>query len=389
MSKNQELIDRFIEYVSVEKGLAPPTIEAYRGDLASFCAWLRKNPAKAQRDDVRDYLAECREAELAPRTIGRYTSTLREFYKHLQIDGLIPHDPMRGIELPKLPKRLPRWFAYPEIHKLLQVYAQPDQSKPWAAIRNQAILETLYATGGRASGLASAKLEGLNLEARTLTVFEKGSKERKVPLNPSAVAAIRAYLMYSRPLLALVGRRRNRKRLKPSSSPFLFISRRAGRQLTRQMIWQVVKEAGRQVGINGVGPHMLRHSCATHMVENGADLRTVQEILGHADISTTEVYTHNSPKHLLSVMRNCNPRWSLKRNQMPLAFSGPDARPRAASTPTAPLVLCSQCIGAALPDKTLCEKHLLKAREASLRSKERKRAKPTQPEPMPDQGRRA
>jgi integrase/recombinase XerD len=240
--------------------------------------------------------------------VGRKLSALRHLYRYLLLDKKIEHDPTLNIPSPKQWKVLPKSLARDEIEAMLAARgtaAAQIQSKDAAALalRDRAMLEVFYAGALRVSEIINAKLEDLKLDAGYMLVRGKGDKERVVPLGKSAQSALREYLAQSRPLLAL-------KKSAPINSPLLFIARGAHR-LTRQRIWQMVRAASVASG-RRASPHMLRHSCATHMVENGADLRTVQTILGHSDISTTQVYTHLALDRLRSVYQKHHPRAKAK-----------------------------------------------------------------------------
>lgn len=297
---NLRLISDFLDYLKVEKGLAPLTVAAYRTDVGQFTGFLRKRKRtllKARRDEVRDFIQELFSNSVDGRSVGRKLSALRHLYRYLLLDKLIEHDPTLNIDSPKQWKVLPKSLAHDEMEILLRAPEPASKGKHGEAIalRDRTILEVFYAGALRVSEMTGVKLEDLKLDFGYVLVRGKGDKERIVPLGKSAQVILAEYMKHSRPVLA--GER---------TSPLLFLGRGA-RKLTRQRVWQMVRAASSSVGRNA-SPHMLRHSCATHMVENGADLRTVQTILGHADISTTQVYTHLALDRLKSVYQKHHPR---------------------------------------------------------------------------------
>ena len=298
-SSDQRLLRSFLDYVRVEKGLAVLTASAYESDLEQFADFLssrRRELLQARRDDVRGFLSQLFGNGVSDRSVARKLSALRHFYKYLLLDRIIRQDPTLDIDSPKQWKVLPKSLARSEIDSLVQSASQKPDSRLAEALsqRDQAMLEMLYAAGLRVSEIIGVKLEDLKLELGHVLVRGKGDKERLVPLGRAAQDAIRNYVEDGRELL-LAGK----------ISPILFI-RRGGVRLTRQRVWQMVNAAS--ASGRHASPHMLRHSCATHMVENGADLRTVQTILGHADVSTTQVYTHVALDRLKNVHRKYHPR---------------------------------------------------------------------------------
>lgn len=290
----------FLDYLKVEKGLAPLTISAYTTDLCQFAEFLEARNrlfTTARREDVRDFLQQLFSNSVDGRSVGRKLSALRHLYRHLLIDEKIRHDPTLNIDSPKQWKVLPKSLAQDEITATLASPKPLKNTKLSAAIaaRDRAMLEVFYAGALRVTEVVNAKLEDLKLDMGYMLVRGKGDKERIVPLGRSAQDALTEYLGQPRATLA-AGR----------SAPALFLARGA-HKLTRHRAWQMVRAASASSG-RTASPHMLRHSCATHMVENGADLRTVQTILGHADISTTQVYTHLALDRLKTVYRNHHPR---------------------------------------------------------------------------------
>jgi len=310
------VLDQFRDYLKIEKGLAPLSIAAYARDIRQFAEFLEKRKKgllTAQRSHVREFLQQLFSHQVDGRSVGRKLSALRHLYRYLLLDKKIEHDPTLDIESPRQWKILPKALAKSEMEAMLaapllrQSVSSPRNSKVSSAIaaRDRAMLEVFYAGALRVSEMVGAKLEDLKLEAGYMLVRGKGDKERVVPLGKSAQDALRIYLSESRP--ALASRKGGAgKKIVQVNSPLLFIAR-GGRNLTRQRVWQMVRAASAASG-HSASPHMLRHSCATHMVENGADLRTVQTILGHADISTTQVYTHIALDRLRTVYRDHHPR---------------------------------------------------------------------------------
>ena len=297
---NASVLSRFLDYLKIEKGLARLTISAYTIDIGQFDQFLKKRKRalqKARRNDVRDFIQQLFANSVDGRSVGRKLSALRQFYRYLLLDKLIESDPTLNIDSPKQWKVLPKSLARDEVETLLSNSRSISASKQEEAIamRNRAMLEVFYAGALRVSEIIDVKLEDLKLDLGYVLVRGKGDKERIVPLGKSAQQTLSEYMGNARGVLA--GK---------NSSPFLFLGRGA-RKLTRQRVWQMVGAASLMVGRHA-SPHMLRHSCATHMVENGADLRTVQTILGHADISTTQVYTHLALDRLKNVYQKHHPR---------------------------------------------------------------------------------
>jgi integrase/recombinase XerD len=310
----QRVLKRFLDYLKVEKGLASLTVSAYESDLGQFAEFLesrRRELLEARREDVRAFLGQLFSNSVKDRSVARKLSALRHFYKYLLLDRMIEHDPTLEIDSPRQWKILPKSLAGSEIDSMLGAVERRGRTgsigrtpkdtantgkSHTAAIaqRDAAMLEVLYAAGLRVSELTGVKLEDLKLELGHVLVRGKGDKERIVPLGRAAQQAVESYLSEARP--ALLGGK---------VSPMLFV-RRGGGRLTRQRVWQMVSAAS--AAGRHASPHTLRHSCATHMVENGADLRTVQTILGHADISTSQIYTHVALDRLRNVYRSHHPR---------------------------------------------------------------------------------
>ena len=315
---NSRVVSCFLDYLRIEKGLAPLSISAYATDISQFAEVLEKRKRlllSARRSDVREFLQQLFSHQVDGRSVGRKLSALRHLYRYLLLDKKIDYDPTLDIESPRQWKVLPKALARDEVEATLGAplkrrrTARDARHASALAARDRAMLEVFYAGALRVSEIVNAKLEDLKLDAGYMLVRGKGDKERVVPLGRSAQDALSEYLKTARPDLA-VGKRRGAAVASINNSPSLFIAR-GGRKLTRQRIWQMVRAASSDSG-RAASPHMLRHSCATHMVENGADLRTVQTILGHADISTTQVYTHLALDRLRTVYQKHHPRAKAK-----------------------------------------------------------------------------
>jgi integrase/recombinase XerD len=309
---NARVLSGFLDYLRIEKGLAPLSVNAYKTDISQFSEFLQKRKRvllTARHSDVRDFLQQLFSYQVEGRSVGRKLSALRHLYRYLLLDDEIAHDPTLNIESPKQWKVLPKALARDEMEATLSaplmrasIGAGNLRSAALAA-RDAAMLEVFYAGALRVSEMINAKLEDLKLDAGYMLVRGKGDKERVVPLGKSAQDALTKYLEHARPILVEGKRAVEQGRMAARNQPLLFIAY-GGRKLTRQRIWQMVRAASGRAA----SPHMLRHSCATHMVENGADLRTVQTILGHADISTTQVYTHLALDRLRTVYQKHHPR---------------------------------------------------------------------------------
>ena len=316
LEANSRVLSGFLDYLRIEKGLAPLTISAYTTDICQFSEFLEKRKRvllAARRTDVRDFLQQLFSNQVDGRSVGRKLSALRHLYRYLLLDKKLEHDPTLNIESPRQWKVLPKALARDEMEATLAApltrdsnSARNTRESASRAARDRAMLEVFYAGALRVSEIICAKLEDLKLEAGYMLVRGKGDKERVVPLGKSAQHALAEYLAQSRPVLEAGKPNLASSAVVARNSPLLFIAR-GGRKLTRQRIWQMVRAASAASG-RAASPHMLRHSCATHMVENGADLRTVQTILGHSDISTTQVYTHLALDRLRTVYQKHHPR---------------------------------------------------------------------------------
>jgi integrase/recombinase XerD len=305
-TRNLPLLHDYQTYMRVEKGLRPLTCEAYDSDLKTFAEFIESRHGvllTAAQQDVAAFLEHLRNHGIDSRSIARKLSCLRGFYKWLLLDRRIHHDPTINIESPKAWKVLPKSLAEPEVVEMLE-RAGMAASHPQAqatALRDRAILELLYAGGLRVSEVTSLSTGDLAMDAGRVHVRGKGDKERIVPLGRTAIEALDEYMRQGRPHLARISSARKANAARQDAT-CLFLSLR-GMPLTRQWVWHLVKMAN-----SGASPHRLRHSCATHMVEHGADLRSVQILLGHADISTTQVYTHLALGRLKEVHRAHHPR---------------------------------------------------------------------------------
>ncbi len=290
----QRALDRFMESAVFEFGLSERTLSAYGEDLRRYLASLEERsistPAEVMREDVLDHLIELREAGLGARSIARHLTAIRRFHRFLVEEGLSPADPAETFDSPRLMRALPHWLTTEEVERLLAV---PDTATT-EGVRDAAILEVFYSCGLRVSELAELPLRDVSLEEGTVRVRGKGAKTRLVPLGTAAREKVRAWLGV-------------REEWKPAVTA-LFTGKN-GRRMTRHMVWEVVKRHARAANISqNVTPHMLRHSFATHLLDNGADLRAVQELLGHADISTTQIYTHVSVERLSRAHKEFHPR---------------------------------------------------------------------------------
>ncbi|KLI76431.1 MULTISPECIES: site-specific tyrosine recombinase XerD [Lacticaseibacillus] len=289
------LIADFIHYLDVERGLASTTQISYQQDLMSFQAWLTSQKRTTFPEDfvvIQAFLKKQNDTK-APASVSRMISALRKFYRFLLREGAVKTDPMTKIDTPKKAQHLPATLSGPEIDALM---AKPDITKP-LGLRDRAIFELMYATGLRVSELIGLRMDQLHLAMNLLQVTGKGDKERLVPISPQATEWVNRYLRDARPQL-----------IKQQQPKAVFVNFH-GHALTRQAIWKNLKTYIASVGIQkDVTPHTLRHSFATRLLENGADLRVVQELLGHSDISTTQIYTHLSNQHLVAVYHKTHPR---------------------------------------------------------------------------------
>ncbi|MFH1189121.1 MAG: site-specific tyrosine recombinase XerD [Candidatus Omnitrophota bacterium] len=292
------LIDEFLNYLSVERGLSRNTVSAYSSDLRRFAAHLESagisDPDRVKRQDIMDHLLKLKDGGISSNSISRALVAIKMFYKFLVRERLARDDIAGVLESPKLVRPLPNVIGMQEVDKLL---AAPDCSG-WIGMRDKAALELMYATGMRVSELVELTLDGLNLDVGFIKCVGKGDKERIVPIGKSAKAAIERYIEKVRPKLQKKG----------GQDRHLFLSR-LGRKISRVSFWNMIKSNAKAARIKkDVTPHTLRHSFATHLLERGADLRVVQEMLGHADISTTQVYTHINKERLKLIHKQFHPR---------------------------------------------------------------------------------
>jgi len=290
-------VEEFLSYLSVERGLAENTISAYRRDLNKYIEYLKQNNinsfGKSQRSNITNFMFYLKDKGLSSNSISRALIAIKVFYRFLVNEGYLKNDISSIISLPKLWKRLPEVLSRDEVERLL---AAPNL-RATQGIRDKAVLELMYATGMRVSEVADLKSGDLNLDMGFTKCIGKGQKERIIPLGSYALRALIRYNQRARPKL-----------LKQKEQPYLFLSRQ-GRRLSRQTLWKTIKLYTKKTRIKKkVSPHTLRHSFATHLLERGADLRTVQEMLGHSDISTTQIYTHINRERLKQIHRQYHPR---------------------------------------------------------------------------------
>jgi integrase/recombinase XerD len=296
LASERNLTKEFITFIQVEKGLAPHTLEGYTRDLIRLQSWASQNNkavSSLTRADLRKWIASLSRDGLAPTSVARAVSTARGFFKFLMLDSHISHNPAEDLDTPQRFNYLPKFLTEDEINSLLMV---PDVSTE-EGIRDRAILETMYAAGLRVSELVGLKQSEVDVLSGLIVCHGKGSKERRVPLGRSAIHWLQQYSAV-------------KARYGKQSSPYVFLHR--GRPLTRQLAWSMIKRRAEQAGIKNVSPHTLRHSFATHLLQHGADSRSVQALLGHSDISTTQIYTHITDGHLRSAYNRHHPRAKIR-----------------------------------------------------------------------------
>lgn len=304
LSDAEELADRFCASLQVERGLSEHTARAYRVDVMDYLRWAQRrriDAFSATHRDLRRYLGELDRAQYSRTTINRRLSALRAFFRWLMRCGIAHSDPVSALQGPRLGRKLPRVISPSDMARILSVHAAADarggDARTPSDMRDQALLELLYACGARVSEASGLLLENVDLDQRQVKVFGKGSKERIIPLHDMAVLSLRAYALYARPKL-----------LGFSEEPFFFVSDRGGRYSTdaiRRMFKRTLAEAGVDPTFS---PHDMRHTFATDLLNGGADLRSVQEMLGHASLSTTQIYTHVSSARLKEVHHQAHPR---------------------------------------------------------------------------------
>lgn len=290
-------IDAHLDHLWLERGLSRATLDGYRRDLAGFSAWLGRKLATASEADVQAYLAERLGDGCTPRTVARFLSAARAFYRHALETGLVAVDPTANLASPLLGRPLPGSLSEAEVERLLQAPRSDDAEAEPAGFRDRVMLELLYATGLRVSELVGLTVAAVNLRAGVVRVLGKGGKERLVPVGEEALHWLERYLALARPRI-----------LRERASNALFPSNRAT-AMTRQTFWHAIKRYAAAAGIDrDISPHTLRHAFATHLVNHGADLRAVQLMLGHADLSTTQIYTHVARDRLKRVHAEHHPR---------------------------------------------------------------------------------
>lgn len=290
-------IDSFLSYQAAVKGLSRNTIESYGRDILKFANYLATRRISrfedVRYDDILDYLTALQKQGINIRSVARNLVSLKQFFKFLILEKIIAEDPSLNIKTPKMSRGIPSFLSLADVETIL---GAPDP-RSYEGIRDRAMLETLYASGIRVSELVGLELNNVNFELGYLIVYGKGSKERIVPTGEKARTALKDYLSLSRPNI-----------LKTKASPSLFVTRR-GEGMTRQGFWKMLKNYASRCGINKkISPHTIRHSFATHLLERGADLRTIQIMLGHSDISTTQIYTHIAKERLKEIHKKYHPR---------------------------------------------------------------------------------
>ncbi len=296
----ERILNHFYGYLTVERGLSRNSVAAYGNDLSDFVKHLHAHGvssfAEVEREHILDYLLECREERgMETASVARRLVSIKVLFRYLFQERIVPCNPTDVMDSPKIWRILPDFLSAQEVDALLAAY--PASAKDPLSLRNRCILELLYSAGLRVSECVSLHMGAVRFDERSIRVLGKGSKERIVPIGRVAVNLLHRYLEKSRPELA-----------KNGNDSHLFLSNH-GRELDRERVWMIVKEAARRAGIRKeIHPHTLRHSFASHLLENGADLRVIQEMLGHADISTTQIYTHVDKNRLLSVFRQFHPR---------------------------------------------------------------------------------
>jgi integrase/recombinase XerD len=288
----------FLNHIRVEKGLSPNTLTAYRRDLMKFEAFAKKRKLTLEaitRDHLVDFLATLYRQKLESRSVARNLVTLRNFFRYAQVEELVTSDPSINLESPKVRKRLPGYLKLPDVERLM---TQPDQKTP-LGLRDRAMLEVLYSTGLRVSELTGLRVADVDMKVGSVRCIGKGDKERIVPVGRKALGMVEKYLRNARPQLVVT---------KTAPTTALFLNRR-GKGLTRVGVWKILSDYGREAGLRApLTPHVLRHSFATHLLERGADLRSVQLMLGHSDISTTQIYTHVVEERLKQIYKAHHPR---------------------------------------------------------------------------------
>ena len=294
-----EHLDSFLVYLTMNRGLSKNTIESYSRDISSLTAFLGKrgisDSTAVSEHEIAAFFEHLRKKKLSPRSVARNIVSLKQFFRFLLTEKVITGDPMRNTVSPKPAKTLPHTLSLSEVETLLR---EPEKGKSEKALRDRAMLEVLYATGVRVSELVSLELNRVNLDHGYVITLGKGSKERIVPIGNAAIRKIRDYLSDARPKL-----------LRGRSSEYLFVTSRTASKMSRQRFWRIIKDYALAAGIHShITPHVLRHSFATHLLERGADLRSIQAMLGHSDISTTQIYTYVEKERLKRIHEKSHPR---------------------------------------------------------------------------------
>jgi len=291
-NSHRDLVREFLTYIQVEKGLSANTLQSYTRDIAKLNAWAEKNGKQIEaleRKDLREWIARMSRDGLAPSSVSRAVSAARSFFRFLMLDGHIKRHPAEDLHTPQKVSYLPRFLTEEEIESLM---AAPDVSTD-EGVRDRALLEVMYATGVRVSEAVGLRTSDIDVHSGLVDCHGKGNKERRVPVGKSAIHWLQQYL-------------RVRKRLGSETKPHLFLHR--GRALTRQDAWSIIKKHAAKAGVPDISPHTLRHSFATHLLQHGADSRSVQALLGHSDISTTQIYTHITDMHMRKTYDRFHPR---------------------------------------------------------------------------------
>jgi integrase/recombinase XerD len=286
-------VERFLTYLTVEKGLSANTLEAYRRDIQKFSGFLHEEGKKIttfQKSNLLDFINHLRDSGNQPTTLARNIASLRGLCKFMLMEGIIKNDPIENLSTPKGWKRVPRVIGTDDVSSVLK---KPEGNN--LSLRDRAILETIYSAGLRASEVINLKMDDINFEAGFMTVTGKGSKQRVIPINEQALTTITQYIEESRPEI-----------LKKRTSNYLFLAK-GGRPMTRQRLWQLIKTYSAGLSTK-ISPHTLRHCFASHLLDGGADLRALQKMLGHTDISTTQIYTKVTPERLKKIHKKHHPR---------------------------------------------------------------------------------
>ncbi|WEV72890.1 site-specific tyrosine recombinase XerD [Bifidobacterium sp. ESL0790] len=304
MNGSDALLEQFLAHIDVERGLAKATVKAYQADIRKYLGWLDEQGVAdldhVTTDDVEGYIASLDQAGESGRSKARRLASVHEFHKFALAQGVVADDVSARVKAPKAGGHLPDVLSVDEVSRLLDAAAMGGSGDP-VVLRDKALLEFMYATGCRVSEAVGANLNDVDFDERVVVLTGKGSKQRLVPLGQYALKALRRYLKEGRPELEVKAKGSRERRA-------IFLNKR-GRRISRQSVWEVVKNAGERAHIaKPLHPHTLRHSFATHLIQGGADVRTVQELLGHASVTTTQIYTHVSPENLIETYLTAHPR---------------------------------------------------------------------------------